>query len=124
MTNGYIRVPDIKCYPASPWAHSPQHKRTPITPIMRRPPPDVGRRLPLIHLPLLNGDSLDLSDKVFEYRCVKLQQSNIFLLKFQSPWHHRSMRELTLRTDGATSHNPVHTALSACLSSSSSVKAQ
>jgi hypothetical protein len=93
---------------------------------MRRPPLDVvEHRLPLIHLPLLNGDSLNLSDKVFEYCCVKLQQSNIFLLTFQSPWHHRSMQKLTLCTDGATSHNPEHTALSACLrSSSDSVKAQ
>jgi len=62
----------------------------------------------------------NLSDKVFEYLRVKLQQSDIFLLEFQYPWHRRSMREHTLRTDGATSHNPAHTALSACLSSSSS----
>ena len=92
---------------------------------MRHLPPDVKHQVPLIHLPLLDGGSPNLSDKVFEYRYVKLQQSNIFLLKCQSPWHHRSMRVLTLRTDGATSHNLVHTALSACLSSSSdSVKAQ
>ncbi len=64
MTDGYTRVLDIKYYPTS------------------ERPPDVEHRLPLIHLPPLNGDSLNLSDKVFEYCCVKLQQSDIFLLKF------------------------------------------
>ena len=87
-------------------------------------PPDVECRLPLhLLLALLNRDR---SDKVFEYCRVKLQQSNIFLLKLSIALSLRSMRmrELTFRTDGATSSNLVHTALSTCLSSSDSAKVQ
>ena len=98
-----------------------KYTRIPSSPRLPPRPPNVERQLLRIHLPPLNQDR---SDKVFEYCCVKLQQSNIFLLKFQSPWHYRSMRELTLRTEGAISHNLAHTALSASLSSSDSVKAQ